>query len=825
MSAVVRILPLHYIHVLDNNSGVTRLIKGPSTFTKQDHETLVKGPSKMIIIPTRHCCIIDNPVVRDKDGYPVLDSSGNFKVRHGDQEIRFHRPPFPLLPGESLFKKVKPLVVVPPDSALRLVCVRDFVDSGVERKAGDAWLWQGPGTYYPQIEVEVKETVSAVRILENTALWLRAQKEIKVDGQVVREAGEEWLERKVGSYLPHVDEKAVSIVEAEFLTNERAIHLCAKRTYTDVYGVERKAGSRWLVSVEDAPTHIVDVYETLVTDVKLTVLTEFQYCIVENPIDSNGVQHLGGTELRSGPTSFFRKPGEKLVKGIRDIVTLGESEALLLLAQETFKDETGEQRGPGDRWMIYGPRSYIPPMEVSVVERRKTISLDTNEGIYIRDLATGHVHTHMGESYMLTSNQELWEKDLPAVVEELLKRYSNSHEGGRDKTKAVSLQAPHNTAVQVYDYRSKTSRVVFGPELVVLGPEEHFTLMSLSGGSPKRPHVLKDICLMLGPSFTSEIVTVDTSDHARLQLRLAFKWHFEVDKSDPASAATLFQVPDFVGDFCKAMASRIRGAVAKVSFDTFHRNSAKIIRGSVFGVGEDGKPNKCARFTTNGLVISDVDIQSVEPVDHRTRESLQKSVQLAIEITTKAQEAEARHKAANADQEARGELERQKISDEAAAEEARKDLLSLRSESKSVEVSGHAQALAQAKATAAQIEAEAMLEMARLQSEALTIKTAAEIEVREALLEEELRHRAALDGLEVEKLGKLAEVEKEKFAAMVGAIGSDTLAAIADAGPELQAKLLNGLGLESFLITDGKSPINLFRTAEGLIPSLPPSGA
>ena len=36
----------------------------------------------------------------------------------------------------------------------------------------------------------------------------------------------------------------------------------------------------------------------------------------------------------------------------------------------------------------------------------------------------------------------------------------------------------------------------------------------------------------------------------------------------------------------------------------------------------------------NLLVVTSIDIQSVEPVDQRTRDSLQKSVQLAIEITT-----------------------------------------------------------------------------------------------------------------------------------------------------------------------------------------------
>jgi len=75
----------------------------------------------------------------------------------------------------------------------------------------------------------------------------------------------------------------------------------------------------------------------------------------------------------------------------------------------------------------------------------------------------------------------------------------------------------------------------------------------------------------------------------------------------------------------------------------------------------------------------------------------------------------------------------------------------------------------------------------------------------------------AQNDLEVDKLTKLAEIEKQKFAAMVTAIGQDTLRAIAVAGPEMQVKLLQGLGIQSTLITDGKSPINLFNTAAGLL--------
>ena len=44
-----------------------------------------------------------------------------------------------------------------------------------------------------------------------------------------------------------------------------------------------------------------------------------------------------------------------------------------------------------------------------------------------------------------------------------------------------------------------------------------------------------------------------------------------------AEAFKLFSVPDFVGDACKAIASRVRGAVAQVQFDDFHKVQKLVI--------------------------------------------------------------------------------------------------------------------------------------------------------------------------------------------------------------------------------------------------------
>ena len=67
-------------------------------------------------------------------------------------------------------------------------------------------------------------------------------------------------------------------------------------------------------------------------------------------------------------------------------------------------------------------------------------------------------------------------------------------------------------------------RVMFGPDLVMLGPDEQFTVLSISGGKPKCPNVIKALCLLLGPDFCTDIVVVETSDHARLSLQLSYNW-------------------------------------------------------------------------------------------------------------------------------------------------------------------------------------------------------------------------------------------------------------------------------------------------------------
>merc|ERR1711871_1374257 len=400
--------------------------------------------------------------------------------------------------------------------------------------------------------------------------------------------------------------------------------------------------------------------------------------------------------------------------------------------------------------MVYGPRDYIPPVEVQILEKRRKIPLDENEGIYIRNINTGVVTAVVGETYLLSAHEELWEKELPTEVDELLAKqgqtYRPSHEESevqtsftRNKTKVVTYRVPHNAACQVYDFKTKTSRVVFGPDLVMLSPDEQFTVLSLSGDKPKRPGVIKSLNLMLGPDFMTDIITVETSDHARLRLTLSYNWQFQMDDADDPSK--IFNVRDFTGDACKAIASRVRGAVAAVTFDHFHKTSAKLIRSSVFGTKADGKIGNFLKFEANSLVITNVDIQSVEPVDVETRAALQKSVQMAITITTNSQEAAARHHAMREDEAAKGTLLHQQLVNQAESERAKKELLELKAQSAAVESTGLAKAEALARAEAARIKGEAAVTEAELSAKAaeLSLQTLKAQQLAEVNIRRHLR--------------------------------------------------------------------------------------
>jgi major vault protein len=168
------------------------------------------------------------------------------------------------------------------------------------------------------------------------------------------------------------------------------------------------------------------------------------YMELRNPKDEHGQNQLGKKVLFEGPKSFFLQPGEEIDGGIQKVYILGEDEALLLRAEETHTEADGTVRNAVDRWMVKGPCRYTPPVQVILLEKRTTIPLDTNEGIYVRDNRDGSIRSVCGKTYMLLAHEELWPMPLDPQVEELI-GFKNGVR--RDQTRLVTFKCNYNNAV------------------------------------------------------------------------------------------------------------------------------------------------------------------------------------------------------------------------------------------------------------------------------------------------------------------------------------------------------------------------------------------
>lgn len=221
-------------------------------------------------------------------------------------------------------------------------------------------------------------------------------------------------------------------------------------------------------------------------------------------------------------------------------------------------------------------------------------------------------------------------------------------------------------------------------------------------------------------------------------------------------------------------------------------------------------------FTNNLLTITNVDIKNISTKDEETKNKLQATVNLAIEITTRSQEEEAKRQAEKRDQEAKSTLQRKIIQDNSQAESIKKLLFELKAQTQQIAESGLKEAEAKSKVNSMIIESESNIKVARLNKEMLNLKNKFKMENEKYEREAFFEYLKIKNEIEIETKTKISEIETEKFKGIMGLIGEDTLVKLSQAGPEAQVELLSSLGLEGFVMTDGNNPLNLYDFANSL---------
>lgn len=221
--------------------------------------------------------------------------------------------------------------------------------------------------------------IQAYIITPNRGLRIQAQTDL-VDAQgIFRKSGEEWIVDKEGGYLPATtNEIILGYTDNIILSDSIAIHVKALRSFVQANGITRRTGEEYLITKKDMDVYQLNTNEQYVATVPITTLTQGQYCIINNPMvwnEEKGVflHQYGTRKLVKGPTAFFLQPGEES-QGVKNSIVLTKQEALHVKVMETFFDEEfNEQRFAGQSLVLYGPRNYIPPLQVDILQKREAI--------------------------------------------------------------------------------------------------------------------------------------------------------------------------------------------------------------------------------------------------------------------------------------------------------------------------------------------------------------------------------------------------------------------------------------------------------------------
>jgi major vault protein len=185
-------------------------------------------------------------------------------------------------------------------------------------------------------------------------------------------------------------------------------------------------------------------------------------------------------------------------------------------------------------------------------------------------------------------------------------------------------------------------RVVVGPKTVLLEYDEALGVMELSTGKPKTDNVLiKTAYLRVTNNKVSDIITVETQDLVKVEIRLSYLVNFigEPEK--------WFDAENYVKLLTQHLRSVITNAIKKKGIEEFYGNSIDIIRDTVLGTSnesDDGeRPGHL--FKENGMYIYDVEVLGVKITDDNITASLIRTqrevVFQTLELAAKRRELEA----------------------------------------------------------------------------------------------------------------------------------------------------------------------------------------
>lgn len=372
---------------------------------------------------------------------------------------------------------------------------------------------------------------------------------------------------------------------------------------------------------------------------KKVILSPDQYCVIASPYDCETKTNLWGRrEVRSGPMTFSLHPGETIdgpASSPQNVIVLGPQDGILVQAMQE-----SDEHNAGEQYAVRGPARFIPNKhEVITAASRPAVVVQKNSGVYVQQATTGDVRLVAGPAvYNLQDEEELWYREMSHRECVALEVDQEAHERS---FWAPAITMSEDEVMCVYDRRStdqpNSCRYICGPLVHLLEPFSSVKILSLAGGVPKQEGVYQAGKIRINQDFCNDSICIRTKDNAELRVLVSYTWQFLVDTAVAAEVSKVFAIVDFVGLMTASMGSTIRTVAAKHDFEAFHRHASDLIRKELFSQTQiecGGEPTTVHGrwFPECRILVSDVDVRSIEPVDPEIAELLNSSIRSNMRI-------------------------------------------------------------------------------------------------------------------------------------------------------------------------------------------------
>lgn len=309
-------------------------------------------------------------------------------------------------------------------------------------------------------------------------------------------------------------------------------------------------------------------------------------------------RNTGNIRLVSGPTVFLADPRHEVI--VHRILEPKLCELMYPGNAEAFNHNVALLSANGD-----GGATYSAAASAS----------DDDDASASRMVETG---------YVLPEAQMMKRVTLRSAVSRGFSGDSFERTNKYTKPRTITLNTKYDGAVSMDVWtgyavklvkKTGESRVVVGPQTVLLEYDEQPQIISMSRGKPKSTNdKIRTTYLRVSANKVSDIVHVETKDLCRLSVELSYRLNFEGDSSK------WFDVEDYVKFLVDNMRSKIRNSVMTMGIEQFYSTSTDVVRDVVLGK-QTAAGRLGATFFENGMHVYDVEVVNVKMVDAEVEKS------------------------------------------------------------------------------------------------------------------------------------------------------------------------------------------------------------